>query len=50
MKKQNSKTIVINTLSNLDKKELSILILAPIFGKNVKNVAMIGADAYCLTC
>ena len=50
IEKQNSKTVVINTLSNSDKEELPTSILAPIFGKNVENVAIIGADAYCLAC
>ena len=48
--KQNSKTVVINNFENLGKKKLSISKLAPIFGKNVKNIVIIGANAYCLAC
>ena len=47
--KQNSKTVVINNIGNLDKKELPNSSIAPIFEKNVKDVAIIGADAYSLT-
>ena len=48
--KQNSKTVVINTLGNSSKEELAILLLAPTFRKNVEDVVMIDADAYCLAC
>ena len=48
--KQNSKTIVINTFGNLSKEELPTSLLTSIFGKDVKDVAMIGANAYCLAC
>ena len=50
MDKQNYKTVVINTLGNLSKKELPTSTLATTFRKNVEDVAMIGADAYCLVC
>ena len=46
MGKENFKTIVINTIGNLGKEELSISILAPTFEKNVENIPMIDADAY----
>ena len=46
--KQNSKTVVINTFGNSGKEKLLISRLAPTFRKNVENVAMISADAYCL--
>ena len=50
MEKQNSKTVVINTFGNSDKEKLLTSTLAPTFEKNVEEVAMIGADAYRLTC
>ena len=50
MGKQNSKTVVINTLGNSGKKELPTSTLAPTFGKDIEDVAMIGADAYRLAC
>ena len=50
MGKQNSKTIVINIFGNSGKEELPTSILAPTFGKDVEDIAMIGADAYCLAC
>ena len=37
---------MINTLSNMGKKKLPISTLAPIFEKDVEDVAMIDADAY----
>ena len=48
--KQNSKTVVINTPGNSGKEEFPTSILAPTFGKDVEDVAMIGTDAYCLAC
>ena len=50
MSKQNCKTVVINTLGNSDKEELSMSSLAPTFGKDIENIAMIDADAYHLAC
>ena len=48
--KQNSKTIVINTLENSSKEELPTSTLASTFGKDVEDVVIISADAYCLAC
>ena len=48
--KQNSKTVVINTLNNSGKKEWPTLILVQVFGKDVEDVAIMGADAYHLAC
>ena len=48
--KQNSKIVVITILGNLNKEKLSISSLAPTFGKDVKNVAIIDANAFCLVC
>ena len=50
MGKQNFKTAIINTLGNSGKKELPISTLAPTFGKDIEDVAIIGADAYRLAC
>ena len=50
IEKQNSKTVIINTLGNSGKEELPTSILAPTFQKDVKDVAIIGVDAYCLAC
>ena len=44
--KQNFKTVDINTLGNSGKEKLPTSTLAPIFRKNVEDVAMIGPDAY----
>ena len=48
--KQNSKTVVINTLDNLGKEELPTLILVLTFEKNIEDIAIIDANAYCLAC
>ena len=48
--KPNSKIVVINTLGNSNKEELPTPTLASTFGKDVEDVAIIGADAYCLAC
>ena len=48
MDKQNSKTVVINTFSNLGKEKLPTSTLAPTFRKNVEDIAMIDANAYFL--
>ena len=48
--KQNFKTVIINIFGNLSKKELPSSTLAPTFGKNVEDVAMIGINVYHLAC
>ena len=48
--KQNSKTVVINILGKLGKKELPTSSLAPAFRRNVKDIAMIDTDVYHLAC
>ena len=48
--KQNSKTVVIDTLGNSGKEELLTSTLTPTFGKDVEDVVMIDANAYCLAC
>ena len=50
MSKQNSKTVVINALGNLGKKELSNSTITLIFGKNVKDIIIIDANTYSLAC
>ncbi len=45
--KQKSKTIVISSFDNLDKKDLLILIFISTLDKSVINIVIIGADAYC---
>lgn len=47
MNKQKSKTIVISSFDNLDKKNLLILIFISTLDKSVINIVIIGADAYC---
>ena len=48
--KQNSRTIIINTLNNSSKEKLQILTLAPTFEKDIKNIIMIDTDVYHLAC
>ena len=48
--KQNLKTVVINILGNLSKKELPNSILVLTLRKNIKNIAIIGANVYYLAC
>ena len=48
--KQNSKTVVINIFSNFSKKEIPLLSLAIRFKKNVKNLEIIGTNAYYIVC
>ena len=48
--KENFLIVIINIFSNLGKEELPISILSPIFGKDIEDISIIGADAYCLAC
>ena len=48
--KQNYKIVVSNNFGNLGKKELPTLLLALTFEKNVKDNAIIDANAYFLAC
>ena len=50
MEKQSFKIVVINIFGNLGKKELSNSTLALTFGKNIEDIAIIGANVYCLAC
>ena len=50
MSKQNFKTVVINIFGNKSKEKLPTSRLAATFGKNVKDITIIGANAYYLAC
>ena len=50
MDNQKPKTVAINFIDNLGKKDLSISTLTPTLDKSIVDIAIIGGNAYCVVC
>ena len=50
MNNQKPKTIIINSIDNLGKKDLPISTLTPTLDKSIVDIAIIGTNTYCMAC